>query len=205
MNKLKLAVDSYYYSETDCYTVGVLFDEWKSAIPKYTLNTHTKKFMNYIPGKFFLRELPGILDLLKETDLGNIDTIIIDGYCWLNDRKTGLTEGLGAHLHDALPKEFQKHIDIIGVGKTLYGKRTPGIYKEITRGRALKPLFITDYDLALNNKAAMKIKSMAGRFRIPYLLKYLDDRTKELDLFRDIKSYKEPCRKRYTQAFQKKR
>lgn len=204
MDKLKLAVDSYYYSESDCYTVGVVFDNWKSDTPKMTKSVHTRHFDNYIPGNFYKRELPGILDILKEFNINDIDTIIIDGYCWLNDREKGLVKGLGMYLNDALSVDYPD-IDIIGVGKTLYGKRSTSIYNEIIRGKAKKPLFITDCRLTNNETAGMKIKSMTGKFRIPYMLKYLDDRTKEFDLHGDLKSFKEPCRKRYAQTFQKKR
>lgn len=174
----KIAVDSYYYSDVDCYTVGIIFNDWTDYEPTNIIDCHTKNFERYIPGQFYKRELPGILALIKQIDLSEFDTIIIDGYVWLNGNDNKLHEGLGKKLYNALYK-FNPNITVVGIAKTLFG--SSGRYLEVHRGHSKQPLYIT-YQTP-NNKCLDDIyscvKHMKGKYRIPKLLKILDKETKK--------------------------
>mgnify|MGYP001804818063 CR=1 FL=1 len=62
----------------------------------------------YVPGQFYKRELPGIIEVLKYCTHEEITAIIVDGYVILDDHGK---IGLGGHLYKALDRS----IPIIGV------------------------------------------------------------------------------------------
>lgn len=164
-----LAFDTYYF-DGKAKTVCLEFEKWNEST---TFKVHTEIIENveeYIPGEFYRRELPCILSLLKQIDLTKVHVIIVDSFVYLDDEKK---HGLGGHLYEKLNKE----IPIIGVAKTNFAsieKNKVGII----RGDSLKPLFVTAIGIELED-AVEKVKSMAGEFRIPTLLKELDRLTKE--------------------------
>ena len=168
----KIAIDSYYYSDTDCYTVGVIFEDWKQESPSHIISCHTSEFASYIPGEFYKREMPGIQNLLGMIDLGEYDTIILDSYILL-DEGDKVVPGLGMHLAEELPD----HINLIGVAKSLFGE-CQRISVAVLRGQAKKPLWIQGYGLS-DQEAANLISQMSGKCRIPNLLKILDKETKK--------------------------
>lgn len=164
-----LAFDTYYY-DGKAKTVCLEFEKWDES---KDFKIHTEIIENveeYIPGEFYRRELPCILSLLNQIDLAKVDVIIVDSFVYLDDDKK---YGLGGYLYEKLNKE----IPIIGVAKTNFAS----IEKDkvgIIRGDSQKPLFITAIGIDLED-AVEKVKSMAGEFRIPTLLKELDRLTKE--------------------------
>jgi deoxyribonuclease V len=81
--------------------------------------------------------------------------------------------GLGGYLHEALDKK----IPIIGVAKTCFQSNKDTVI-EVFRGESKNPLYVSaiGYDL---EKAAQEVKEMFGDFRLPYLLKLMDQKTKE--------------------------
>ena len=115
-----------------------------------------------MPGEFYQRELPCLLEALKGLD--DIEYIVVDGYVWL-DIETH--KGLGLHLYEAL----EKKVPIIGVAKAKFGN-TPKVC-ELLRGESVKPLYITSKDMDLE-EAKMAIASMHGKYRFPTLLKEVD-------------------------------
>lgn len=164
-----LAFDTYYF-DGKAKTVCLEFENWNES---KDFKTHTEIIENveeYIPGEFYRRELPCILSLLNQIDLAKVDVIIVDSFVYLDDDKK---YGLGGYLYEKLNKE----IPIIGVAKTNFAS----IEKDkvgIIRGDSQKPLYITAIGIELDD-AVEKVKSMAGEFRIPTLLKELDRLTKE--------------------------
>lgn len=185
----KLAVDSYYYSDVDCYTVGIIFNEWQDYDVENIIDCHTKNFEKYIPGQFYKRELPGILQLLKQIDLTEFDTIIVDGYVWLNDNNNNTHEGLGKKLYDKICLNYP-NINVIGIAKSLFGNKSK--YTTVFRGHSKNPLYITSSDNS-DNAYADYVKKMKGKYRIPKLLKLLDKETKKYKdnpiEFKDIKEH----------------
>jgi deoxyribonuclease V len=164
-----LAVDVYYYDENKAKTVGIIFEKWESQEPTKILTKVLDKVPEYEPGSFYKRELPCIIELLKIIDMSNIDIIIIDGYVYLEQIDS---PGLGLHLYNFLGKKYT----IIGVAKTYYQEN---IAEKIYRGKSKIPLYITS--IGIEPSEAMKcIETMYGSYRIPKLLKLLDQKTKEI-------------------------
>lgn len=163
-----VALDVNYRGST-AKSVAVLFD-WSNATASKFFFCNLKKVEDYIPGQFYKRELPCLLEVLKHADLNNVNAIIVDGYVYIDDKNT---YGLGGHLWKAL---YEK-IPIIGVAKTKFYNNKNNVV-EVYRGSSKNPIFVSSIgiDILL---AANHIKNMAGAYRIPAVLKQLDNATKE--------------------------
>ncbi|HRF80863.1 MAG TPA: endonuclease V, partial [Flavobacteriales bacterium] len=107
-----LAVDTHYMADR-AHTVAVLFDAWTAARPAQVISAWREGIEAYEPGQFYKRELPCILDLLRQVDLSQLEAIVIDGFVVLDDAGS---PGLGAHLYRAL----EGRVPVIGVAKTNY-------------------------------------------------------------------------------------
>ena len=114
----------------------------------------------YEPGSFYKRELPCLLAILRDVPHA-LEAIVIDGYVWLdvNERP-----GLGGHLFAALGTP------IVGVAKTMF-RGAPAI--PVIRGSGARPLFVSAAGMAVE-EAARQVAAMSGAFRIPTLLKRVD-------------------------------
>ena len=159
---MNLAIDVYYRDDT-AIVAGITFSSWRVCKPNQELVIHVSKFGGYQPGQFYKRELPCMLELLKQIE-PLPSCIVIDGYVYLGaDKKPGL----GKHLYDALNTQSA----IIGVAKNRFGD-TP-IEAELIRGNSTRPLYITS--VGINQvKAKQLISSMCGEYRLPTLLKRVD-------------------------------
>ena len=165
---MKLAVDTHYADDT-AKVAGILFKDWRddNYVEKYVCQVSVNK--PYEPGKFYKRELPGVQALIKKIGICP-EIIIIDGYVFLD----GIAKpGLGKHLYNWL----EEKIPVIGVAKNPF----KGIKDEnkITRGKSCKPLFVTcaGMDLTIAKK---NISSMHGNYRIPTLLKWVDQLSRKI-------------------------
>ena len=67
-------------------------------------------------------------------------------------------------------------MQIVGVAKSPF-KDSCKLVREICRGRSKRPLFISAVGMNVG-EAAQLVKGMSGEFRLPSLLKILDDETK---------------------------
>jgi len=178
----KIAIDAYYVGNT-CHVVGGIFNKWCDEHVSKFIYADVKVNSEYIPGEFYKRELPGILKLLEQVDLNEFDTIIVDGYVYLQERiskfEHKLRPGLGRHLY-ALIKEKYPKIEIVGVAKTLYGEASDdGLeYGLCYRGNSKKPLYITSTKRRGKNPNYL-IERMAGNYRIPTIIKEVDTETKK--------------------------
>ncbi|QEH35970.1 Endonuclease V [Aquisphaera giovannonii] len=117
----------------------------------------------YEPGRFFRRELPCLLAVLGDLDVGP-EVVIVDGYAWLGD---GGVPGLGAHLFEALGRR----VAVVGVAKTRF--RGALAAEEVHRGAGHSPLYVTAAGMDLQ-EAARFVREMHGPYRIPTLLKRVD-------------------------------
>jgi deoxyribonuclease V len=161
------AVDVYYRGNT-AKVAAVLFQWGGEAVNK----EFSKKIFvdsEYVPGKFYMRELPCILSILKFIEMAEVNTLIVDGYVFIDN---SFSYGLGAHLWEALDKK----IPVIGVAKKKYYNNENTVV-EIKRGESKNPLYISSAGIE-NTVAADYILKMKGSFRIPGILKYLDSLTK---------------------------
>jgi deoxyribonuclease V len=142
---------------------GVTFTEWNASLPDSEFISSVSHVTEYEPGSFYKRELPCILQLLKEYSL-HPEIIIVDGFVYLDDSQK---PGLGKHLYDALGKELV----VIGVAKSAF--HGIGATYEVCRGMSRKPLYVTAGGMDLE-QAKSSIKRMHGPYRLPTLLKRVD-------------------------------
>ncbi len=164
-----LAFDVYYI-ENKAKSVCIQFDNWADEIPINTISEIIEGIEDYEPGAFYKRELPCILHILDKLNLEYIEAIIVDGYVVLDDDGR---PGLGAYLYESMSGKTP----VMGVAKTHYFNNK-NLVKEVFRGVSKKPLYVTAKGMDLD-EAADKIRGMNGEFRMPTLLRYLDQTTKE--------------------------
>lgn len=155
-------VDTHYFDDVSL-TAVLLFAQWKDELPhRETIIRRQQVVADYIPGRFFLRELPCILDAIIQFQSG-IHTIVIDGYVQLGIGRAGL----GQKLFEAL----NERIAVIGVAKNEF--RGADNAQRVYRGGSRRPLFVTALGMNVED-AARSIEMMYGIHRIPSLLKRAD-------------------------------
>ena len=151
---------------------AVGFATWSSATADAEWTVRIPSVADYVPGSFYLRELPCLLAVLTPDEpprLPHVRAVIVDGYVWLD----GQRPGLGAHLYRALGEETP----VIGVAKTAFAD-APAV--ELCRGKSERPLLITAAGMT-PEQAANHIGSMHGEFRIPTLLRRVDQLTRSIN------------------------
>ena len=153
------------YRDNDSMAVAacVLFDDWQDEQPADEKTAIITSVDDYVPGQFYKRELPCILRVLEDVVVP-LDAIVIDGYVWLGDASK---PGLGAYLFQAM----HQSVPIIGVAKNEYSGAVLAL--EVLRGTSTKPLYVTAAGIEVETAAA-RVKAMHGPFRIPTLLKRVD-------------------------------
>lgn len=164
-----VAVDSYYSGNT-AKTALITFKNWEDAEYLDSYIDKTEIPSNYISGEFYKRELPLIITILKRIEIKSVDTIIIDGFVYLND--SGKL-GLGGYLFEY----FNQKIPVIGVAKSDYIQNKSN-KTLIYRGKSKHPLYISAAGISME-EAVNFIQNMHGKYRIPKLLKDLDRLTKQ--------------------------
>jgi deoxyribonuclease V len=157
-----IAVDVHYQKGGPATAAAVMFSKWEdeeASFQDVMVFPHPEE---YVPGKFYLRELPCIVPLIEKIGkISPLDKIIVDAYVDLEKNRPGL----GRHLQRALGDG----IEIIGVAKTLF-KNAPS--RPVYRGTSKRPLYVSSTgDI---EEACQKVAQMAGSFRIPALLKRVD-------------------------------
>lgn len=156
------AIDVHYRNES-AVTALVEFQDFSSCSMLRSLLCETEIAAPYIPGKFYLRELPCILNILEHSDR-QYQIIIIDGYVFL---KEPVRYGLGGHLARATGYETI----IIGVAKNYL--RMAERFVTVKRGRSSRPLYVSAFNME-TEAAGLLIKEMHGENRIPCILKQTD-------------------------------
>ena len=164
-----VAID-VYYREDEANAAAICFKDWESEEIIATESCIVKNLFPYVSGQFYKRELPCILYVLELCRQEVIEAIIIDGYVVLdNEGKLGL----GGYLYQTL----EERIPIIGVAKRAFIKNIDQLIK-LERGKSRNPLFITSLGMDLQ-EAATKIENMKGEYRIPTLLKLVDQESRK--------------------------
>ncbi|MHC4877788.1 MAG: endonuclease V [Planctomycetota bacterium] len=159
---MHICVDVFYTDEL-AIASGAVFEHWGDASSSDDLVVTSGNVQPYVPGKFYKRELGPICELIKEVS-HDLETVVIDGFVWLNDTHT---PGLGAYLYDAL----KQRVPVIGVAKNRFQNSHAAV--EVLRGQSERPLFVTAAGIE-REQAARAIRGMHGEYRIPTLLKYAD-------------------------------
>jgi deoxyribonuclease V len=140
---------------------ALLFENFNSTSIERDVVKTIDKIEPYVPGEFYKRELPCLLNVLDDASC-HLDYILIDGYVFLAGNK----KGLGAYLYDSL----EIKVPVIGIAKTYFHNNSAF---PLLRGTSRKPLFITS--IGIDTKmAAENIRQMHGIHRIPHMLKKVD-------------------------------
>jgi deoxyribonuclease V len=163
------AFDTYYYEEY-ANTVCLAFENWTSEKETEVFIEETDINSDYESGAFYKRELPCILSLLSKITLKPGDIIIVDGYVTLDDDGK---IGLGGHLYEALNGAYA----VVGIAKNGFNS-VDSQRRNVLRGESKTPLFLTAKGLDVD-EVQSKIEQMHGAFRIPTLLKKLDQLSRE--------------------------
>jgi len=98
--------------------------------------------------------------------LSGLEAIIVDGFVDLGPDRAGL----GRYLFEALDAQ----IEVVGVSKNPF-VGSPGI--AVLRGTSQTPLWVTS--TGSSEAAAQAIAAMSGDFRIPTLLRRVDEIARE--------------------------
>ena len=159
-----------YYNENLAKTVCLTFNNWEDEKCVNILSEEIRIKCDYKSGEFYKRELPCLLSLISKMNLKDGNIIIIDGYVTLDNKGR---KGLGGYLYD----ELNQKNPVIGVAKNKFSEKDDERIL-IYRGTSRKPLFITSKGID-NKLASTFIREMKGSFRIPDLLKNVDQLTKK--------------------------
>jgi deoxyribonuclease V len=154
------AFDVHYFGDERASAAAVLFQNYTDAEPAMEFVGLKDAISRYIPGQFYRRELPCILNLLGQFEEAP-DEMLIDGYVMLGDRP-----GLGQYLFES----FSGKIPVIGVAKSKYRDSSA---VEVFRGGSKRPLYVTSAGIDLQ-KSSERISLMHGAHRVPTLLKRVD-------------------------------
>ncbi len=157
-----VALDVHYIeAENKARAAAVVFQDWTDGdtVSEYTAVREIPG--EYQPGQFYRRELQCLLDVLDKVHEA-VRIAVVDSYVFLDDKP-----GLGAHLWESL----ERCIVVVGVAKSPYRGST-GV--PITRGDSQRPLFITAAGMD-QDQAARQVEQMHGEFRLPTLLKRVDE------------------------------
>lgn len=139
----------------------VLFRAWSDADSAAERVQAIAQVEPYQPGQFYRRELPCLLSVLTGM-AETLEAIVVDGYVWLEEQKPGL----GAHLYEALGRT----VPVIGVAKTRFAGAAAAA---VERGESRRPLYVSAAGLDPLT-AARHIQSMHGAYRMPTLLRRVD-------------------------------
>ncbi len=166
--RLKACLD-VDYRDQEAVAACVLFAAWTDDQPVRTVIERVFPVAPYVPGAFYVRELPCLLAVLRPV-LPLLDMIIVDGHVWLGDGRPGL----GTHLYAALGEQ----VPVIGVAKSAF-PGAPGV--DVRRGQSARPLYVTAAGLEAR-EAARHIEGMHGAHRLPTLLKRVDQACRQAGL-----------------------
>jgi deoxyribonuclease V len=156
-----IACVDVHYGETGTARAAVVaFDAWDASAPLVTHVVTVADVQPYTPGSFYLRELPCIRTALARLEAPPA-VVIVDGHAWVG---VGIA-GLGARLLEAEPA-LQT---VVGVAKTRFrdAPATP-----VLRGSSKAPLHVDEAGVPVD--AASRVASMHGPFRIPTMLRLVD-------------------------------
>ena len=157
---LILAVDVAYGPVT--VAAGVGFLGWEADRPSVEHRLELGPAAEYEPGQFYRRELPAVLALLEH--LPRPAVLVVDGYIWLGAERR---PGLGWHVAEATG------LPVVGVAKTAF-QGTPE-EDRVYRGTSRVPLYVQGLQV---QDAGECVRRMHGPYRIPTLLKRVDQLTR---------------------------
>lgn len=166
---MKLIV-AVHFDGAQANAAAALFDAWDAAEPIKTFVSRIAHVEKAQRGELDLRELPCVMQLLREHRL-EPELILIDGFVHLDAEET---PGLGRHLFQALGGVTP----VIGVSKT--GRPGLPAQFEVMREEEAKPLTVTCAGVDIG-AAKVRVRAMHGRKRVPTLMKLVARLAKNMD------------------------
>ena len=157
-----LVIDVDYNDKHQGHAAGIIADNTYSNKELGYVTAIINNVEEYQAGKFYKRELRCIEAILSRLDKSEIDTIIVDGYADFGTEQLSL----GNHVYN------EYNIPVIGIAKNWYINCLVD-NTEIYRGNSQKALYITSKGITLQ-KAKYLVRKMAGKHRLPYLVKLAD-------------------------------
>jgi deoxyribonuclease V len=154
------AVDVHYPTEGGARAAAVLAADPSFAHVLAELTATVPEVPPYRQGEFYLRELPPLRAVLRNVD--DLRLLVVDGYVDLDALGR---PGMGAHAHGVFG------VPVIGVAKTAFPTATHAL--QVLRGKSTRPLFITAAGMPVD-AAADLVRNMAGRFRMPDVMRRAD-------------------------------
>ena len=156
---MKLAV-AVHHDGDSAVAAAVAFDEWNAPEATRTYISRIARLEKSARGELDLRDLPGLLQLLREHAL-EPDLIVFDGFVHADVHET---PALGRHLYHALGGR----VAVIGAAKAAL----PGLPAqfEVIREEDARPLWVTCVGIDLG-AAKARLRGMHGKRRVPTLLK----------------------------------
>jgi deoxyribonuclease V len=158
--RLFVAVDVHYLSESQARAAVVAAHERTFSPVAWTRTATVAPGAPYRAGEFFRRELPALRAVIPAP--GALALIVVDGYV---DLDAAGRPGLGAHVR------AEYGVPVIGVAKTAFKTATHAA--QVLRGQSQRPLYVTSAGIAVT-EAAVVVREMEGRFRLPDALKLAD-------------------------------
>jgi deoxyribonuclease V len=151
-------VDVHYLPNDEARAACIVFPDPVCDMIAWEGTTLVKGVAPYIPGQFYLRELPCLKAILALAPA--FDTVFVDSYVQL-----GSSPGLGQHLYE----DLEEKVAVIGVAKTPFaGAPSTQVIRNGTR-----PLYVTAIGKPLVEAVEM-LDQMHGPYRLPTLLKRVD-------------------------------
>lgn len=154
------AADVHYPRSGGARAAVVLAADARFRLPAGERAVQVAEVAPYQPGQFWRRELPPLRAVLA--GVGRLALLVVDGYA---DLDPAGRPGLGAQAH----AEFG--VPVIGVAKTAFHGATHAV--PVLRGASARPLFVTAAGMPAA-EAAVLVRRMAGRFRLPDALRRAD-------------------------------
>jgi deoxyribonuclease V len=156
---MKLVV-AVHFDAGQANAAAVAFDAWDAAEATKTYFSRIAHVEKAVRGELDLRELPCVMQLLREHGL-EPELLLVDGFVHLD---ADGTPGLGQHLYHALGAK----VPIVGVSK----KSLPGLPAqfEVMREEETQPLVVTCAGIDIG-AAKARLRAMHGRKRVPTLMK----------------------------------
>ncbi len=157
-----ISVLDVQYTGTTARAACVQLGDWPDERPADQWAVDVDHVAPYQPGRFFERELPCLLAVLRARPLPQF--IVIDGYVWLDLKQA---KGLGAHLYDAIGGAAP----VIGVAKTAY--QGSAMAAQVVRGVSKSPLYVTAVGMP-RDQAEANVRRLHGANRLPTAIAAVD-------------------------------
>lgn len=156
---MKLIV-AVHVEGTQANAAAVAFDAWEDAEATKTYVSRMPQLEKAVRGELDLRDLPCVMQLLREHTLAP-ELIVIDGFVHLDADET---PGFGQYLFQALGGT----IPVVGISK----RGQPGLSAQfqVVREEETPPLFVTCTGIDIG-AVKVRLRAMHGRKRVPTLMK----------------------------------